>query len=75
MTMKKIYIKPSIVVEKAVLPAIMEFLSADVMEFAGGNGGTGGGTGDGTAPVHVDSKFMRYDGFGAFDTFDDEYDY
>jgi hypothetical protein len=73
--MKKKYIKPSIVVEKAVLPAIMEFLSADVMEFAGGNGGTGGGTGDGTAPVHVDSKFMRYDGFGAFDTFDDEYDY
>ena len=73
--MKKIYIKPSIVVEKAVLPAIMEFLSVDVMEFAGGNGGTGGGTGDGTAPVHVDSKFMRYDGFGTFDTFDDEYDY
>ena len=77
MTMKKIYIKPSIVVEKAVLPAIMEFLSADVMEFGGGNGGTGDGTGtgDGSAPVHVDSKFMRYDGFGAFDTFDDEYDY
>ena len=75
MTMKKIYLKPSIVVEVAVLPAIMEFLSADSMEFAGGNGGTGGGTGDGTAPVHVDSKFMRYDGFGTFDTFDDEYDY
>ena len=75
MTMKKIYIKPSIVVEVAVLPAIMEFLSADVMEFGGGNGGTGGGTGDGTTPIHVDSKFLRYDGFGAFDTFDDEYDY
>ena len=75
MTMKKIYIKPSIVVELAVLPAIMEFLSADVMEFGGGNGGTGGGTGDGNTPIHVDSKFLRYDGFGTFDTFDDEYDY
>ena len=71
MTMKKIYIKPSIVVEVAVLPAIMEFLSADVIQFGGGNGGTG----DGTAPVHVDSKFMRYDGFGTFDAFDDEEDY
>ena len=75
MTMKKIYIKPSIVVEKAVLPAIMEFLSADVMEFGGGNGGTGGGTGDGNTPIHVDSKFLRDDGFGTFDTFDDEFDY
>ena len=73
--MKKIYIKPSIVVEKAVLPAIMEFLSADSMVFGGGNGGTNTGTGDpgdDNPPIHVDSKFMNYDGFGAFD---DEYDY
>ena len=74
--MKKIYLKPSIVVEVAVLPAIMEFLSADSLVFGGGNGGTGtGGTGDEEIPISVDSKFMNYDGFGAFDTFDDEYDY
>ena len=68
MTMKKIYIKPSIVVEKAVLPAVMEYLSADSMVFGGGNGGTG----DGENPTEVSSKSMYYDGFGRFGTFDDD---
>ena len=66
--MKKIYIKPSIVVEKSVLPAIMDTLSADYMEFGGGTGGTG----DGEAPIEVQSKYMYYDGFGSFNTFDED---
>ena len=65
--MKKIYIKPSIVVEKSVLPAIMDTLSADSMEFGGGTGGTG----DGETPTEVQSKYMYYDGFGSFD--EDDY--
>ena len=65
--MKKIYIKPSIVVEKSVLPAIMDTLSADSMEFGGGTGGTG----DGETTIEVQSKYMYYDGFGSFD--EDDY--
>ena len=66
--MKKIYIKPSIVVEKSVLPAIMDTLSADSMEFGGGTGGTG----DGETPIEVQSKYMYYDGFDSFGTFDED---
>ena len=78
--MKKIYIKPSIVVEEAVLPAIMDILSTDSMEFAGGNGDTGtntgtGDSGDDNPPVSAESKFMNCYGFGTFGIFDDEYDY
>ena len=69
--MKKIYIKPSIVVEKAVLPAIMDILSAGKLEFGGGSGGTG----DGTTPTIVESKYSGYDGFGTLGTYDDEDDY
>lgn len=65
--MKKIYIKPSIAVEKSVLPAIMETLSADKVDFGGGTGGTG----DGNTPTEVQSKYMFYDGFGSFD--EDDY--
>ena len=65
--MKKIYIKPSIVVEKSVLPAIMDTLSADSMEFGGGTCGTG----DGETTIEVQSKDMYYDGFGSFD--EDDY--
>ena len=61
--MKKKYIIPSIVVEKAGLPAVMDVLSAGKIEFGGGNGGTGDG-----GKFSVDAK---YDAFG---TFDDEYD-
>ena len=61
--MTKIYIKPSIVVEKSVLPAIMDTLSADKVDFGGGTGGTG----DGNTPTEVQSKYMFYDGFGSFD--------
>ena len=69
--MKNIYIKPSIVVEENVLTAVMqENLSTDSLDYGGGNGGTG----DGETPTEVSSKFMYYDGFGTFDTFDDEYD-
>jgi hypothetical protein len=50
-------------VEKAVLPAVMDVLSAGKIEFGGGNGGTGDG-----GKFSVDAK---YDAFG---TFDDEYD-
>ena len=66
--MKKIYIKPSIAVEQSVLPAIMDTLSADSMKFGGGTSGTG----DGEAPIEVQSKYMYYDGFGSFDTFDED---
>lgn len=66
--MKKIYIKPSIVVEKSVLPAIMDTLSADKVDFGGGTGGTG----DGETPTEVQSKFMYYDGFDSFGTFDED---
>ena len=69
--MKKKYMKPSIVVEKSVLPAIMNTLSADYMEFGGGTGGTG----DGVTPTIVESKYMGYDGFGTLGTYDDEDDY
>ena len=65
--MKKIYIKPSIVVEKSVLPAIMDTLSADKVDFGGGTGGTG----DGETAIEVQSKYMYYDGFGSFD--EDDY--
>ena len=58
--MKKIYIKPSIVVEENVLTAVMqENLSTDSLDYGGGNGGTG----DGETPTEVSSKFMYYDGF------------
>ena len=53
--------------EKSVLPAIMDTLSADSMEFGGGTGGTG----DGETPIEVQSKYMYYDGFGSFD--EDDY--
>ena len=66
--MKKIYIKPSIVVEKSVLPAIMDTLSADKVDFGGGTGGTG----DGETPIEVQSKYMYYDGFDSFGTFDED---
>lgn len=69
MDMKKKYMKPSIVVEKAVLPAVMETLSAGRREFGGGTGDTGSG-GD----FILESKSLYYDGFGTFGTFDDEYD-
>lgn len=69
MTMKNIYIKPSIVVEENVLTAVMqENLSTDSLDYGGGNGGTG----DGENPTEVSSKFMYYDGFGRFGTFDDD---
>ena len=67
--MKKIYIKPSIVVEENVLTAVMqENLSTDSLDYGGGNGGTG----DGEAPIEVQSKYMYYDGFDGFDTFDED---
>ena len=66
--MKKIYIKPSIVVEENVLTAVMqENLSTDSLDYGGGNGGTG----DGENPTEVSSKSMYYDGFGSFD--EDDY--
>ena len=71
MDMRKKYMKPSIVVEKAVLPAIMDILSAGKLEFGGGSGGTG----DGVTPTIVESKYMGYGGFGTVDTYDDEDDY
>ena len=69
MDMKKKYMKPSIVVEKAVLPAIMDTLSAGRIDFGGGTGDTGSGE------FIIEAKSMYNDGFGTFDTFDDEEDY
>ena len=68
MNMKKKYMKPSIVVEVAVLPAIMgdTFITGS-HDFGDGTGGTGDGQ-----EFIVNSK---YNGFGTFDTFDDEEDY
>ena len=67
--MKNIYIKPSIVVEEYVLTAVMqENLSTESLIYGGGNGGTG----DGKEPFEASSKFMYYDGFGRFGTFDDD---
>ena len=67
-TMKKIYIKPSIVVEKAVLPAIMDPLSKGTIDFAGGNGDSGSDN----PPLNPEAKYY---GFGTFEDFDDEEDY
>ena len=64
--MKKIYIKPSIVVEKAVLPAIMDPLSSGTVDYGGGNDKPG------NPPLNPEAKFC---GFGTFDDFDDEEDY
>ena len=65
--MKKKYMKPSIVVEKAVLPALMGDLSAGRLEF--------GGTGDTGSGFVIESKSLYYDGFGSFDTFDEDDEY
>lgn len=68
MNMKKKYMKPSIVVEVAVLPAIMgDTFIAGSQDFGGGTGGTGDGQ-----EFIVNSK---YNGFGTFDTWEDEEDY
>lgn len=71
MDMKKKYMKPSIVVEKSVLLALMEDVSVGRMGFGGGNGVID----DGSGKYTIDSKSMYYDGFGTFGTFDDEDDY
>ena len=69
MTMKNIYKKPSIVVEENVLTAIMqEVLSTASLDYGPGEGGTG----DGETPTEASSKFMFYDGFGRFGSFDDD---
>ncbi len=70
MDMKKKYMKPSIVVEKAVLPAIMDTISAGRLEFGGGTGDTGSGSG-----FVIESKSMYYDCFGTFDTYDEDDEY
>ena len=66
--MKKIYIKPSIVVEETVLPAIMDSLSKGTIDFAGGNGDSGSDN----PPLNPEAKYY---GFGTFEDFDDEEDY
>ena len=65
--MKKKYIKPSIVVEMAVLPAVMDDLSAGRIEFGGGSGDADGGGGDGEFIIEG-----KYGGFGSFGSFDDD---
>ena len=68
LTMKKIYIKPSITVEETVLPALLDSLSSGTVEFGGGNGGSGEGN---PSPIPEAKSF----GFRTFDIFDDEDDY
>jgi len=63
--MKKKYMKPVMVVVKADMPVILEVLSADSMEFGGGNGGTGSGSG-----FVINSRRRYIDD----DYFDDDYE-